>query len=653
MGCSSSQPAEPKPAPKQGEPDSDLVQLRNLLDSARTTLKALVDRKSGVTPRLSDIPQKIEANRPITQKVEAAIKSIDEEIQSKLAEDSDAEATICSERKPELTELVAVAESYHEQKTAALSLWNDLAKVTQDLEKLQTLLTDLLVKAAPYPEELSQVKELLDRCQSLRQELSPVETNAAAVKSDAVSQEDDYAPIRERLYRYAAIEVVEESGNFVEVVEEQAVAAEIVDDFAGVEEFFDEGTYSAWLARNSLLLKAYRLYTADTTYSNANLRSVVLTFEQILTQKAESDAKDREAGAVSMDFDHFLLSTLLAQENGQQIFCEFLGGLLEQVQNGQYPELIARLLGIHEKSNCAPAFTATLPAIYGHFSNEFQYLKLKKQVTSQLMEESTEETLSELLNGGQINLSTAINSIFQAFPDYPATALAWIRGLKPNSLSEENYLLYLLCNRLKSINSDSNKLFKDLTADRTLSFVDFVTGLKRKFSLQLSDAEFRLLFDRIDRTHTGTVARVGMTQEVKLTWYYELNAKAEFTLSKVKFLTAYLEVGREYMKTLAWETYLATKEIRSGSYEYLISDFEAVAAALELRDSSELVLGKVRELSEHSEDLHFGLDELVRYVLRRPVGFLGSLFLGKIHTESPVSAPFPDLPDALKTLQEA
>lgn len=652
--CSSPQPAEPKPAPKQGEPapNPDLIQLRNLLDSARTTLKALVDRKSSATHKLSDIPPKIEANRPIVQHVEAALKPIDEEIESKLAEDSDAEATICNERKSELTKLVAVAETYHEQKSPSESLWNDLAKATKDLEKLQALLSDLLVKAAPYPEELSQVKELLDRCQPLRQELSPMEANAAKVKSDAASQEDDYAPVRERLYRYAAVEVVEESGNYVEVEEEQEVAAEIVDEFAGVEDFFDEGVYSAWLSRNSLLLKAYRLYTANSTYTHANLRSIVRTFEQILAEKAVSDAKDRETGTVPMDFDHFLLSSLLAQENGQQLFCEFLGGLLEQVQNGQYPELIARLLGIHEKSSCSPAFTATLPQIYTHFSNEFQYLKLKKQVTSQLMEESTEETLSELLNGGQIALSTAINSIFRAFPNYPTTALAWIRCLKPESFTEENFLLYILCNRLKSINSDSHKLFKDLTSERTLSYVDFVSGLKRKFALQLTDAEFRLLFDRIDRTHSGAVARVGMTQEVKLTWYYEMNAKAELTLTKVKFLSAYLEVGREYTKTLAWETYLATKEFRSGSYEYPLSDFDAVATALELHDSA-LVLGKIQELSEHSEDLHFGLDELVRYVLRRPVGFLGSLLLGKCYSESPVTAPFPGLPDTLKTMQEA
>ena len=653
--CSSPQPVEPKPAPKQGEPvpNPELIQLRNMLDSARATLKALVERKPGIANRLSDLPPKIEANRPITQQVEAEITPIDAEIQSKLMEDSDAEATICGERKAELTALVAVAEKYHEQKSAAESLWNDVSKLIKDVEKLQALLTDLMVKATPYPEELTQVKDLLDRSQQLHKDSTPMETTATAVKSDASGQEDDYAPIRERLYRYAAVEIVEDSGNYVEAVEEQEVAAEIIDEFAGVEEFFDEGTYSGWLYRNSLLLKAYRLYTAENAYPKANIHSIVQTFEKILSEKAASDATDREAGVVPMDFDHFLLITLLNQENGQQVFCEFIGGLLEQVQNGQYPEVIARLLGLHEKRSCAPAFTAALPEIYAHFANEFQYLKLKKQVTSLLMEESTEETLSELLNGGQISLSHAINSLFQTFPDHPSTALAWIRCLKPDIISEENYLLYLLCNRIKSINSDSNKLFKDLTSERTLSYDRFASGLKKKFNLQLTDAEFRLLFDRIDRKHEGAMARVGMTQEIKLTWYYEMSGKPEFTLTKAKFLNAFLEVGREYMKTIAWETYLATKGMRSGSYEYPVADFEAVAQALEVSDSSALVLEKVQELSEQSADGHFGLDELVRYVLRRPVGFLGSLLVRKLHTESPVSAPFANLPDALKILQES
>lgn len=653
--CSSPPPAEAKPAPKQGEPEPnpELIQLRNKIDSVRKALKSLLDRKPPLTAKINEIIPKIEANKPIVQQVEARIAPIDQEIQSKLAEDSEAETSVCAERKEELTEIVAVAEGYHEQKTAAKGLLNDMNKALQELEKHQADLTDMTVKAAPYPEELSQVKELLDQDHKLLQDYAPLGSQATTVSQDASVQEEGYAPTRERLYRYAAVEEVVEESAYVEVEEEQAVAAEIIDEFTAPGEFFDEGTYSGWLYQNSLLLKAYQTFTANTTYNKADARTIIRTFERLLSEKAAADIRDKESPQPPMDFDHFLLSSLVSEENGQQVYCEFIGGLLALVHNGLYPELIARILGLHEQMSTAPAFAATVPHVYSRLLNEFQFVKLQKKVNHQMMEENSEESTEDVLSGGQIPLPNALNSIFESFHKHPATALSWVRLLKPNSISEENYLLYLLCNRIKSVNTDSNKLFKELTSERTVSYSDFVGGLKRKFNLEFTDEEFRLLFDRIDRTHAGALARVGMTQEVKLTWYYDFNSKPDFTLTKVQVLNAYLEVGREYMRSLVWEAYLATKEFRSSSFDYPITSFDSVAQALELVENRDLVLRKILSLSEHPSETHLGLDELVRYVLRRPVGFLGNLLVGKHHTESPVSRPFGDLPDALKFLQEA
>ena len=629
--CSKPQPPEPVPAPKSGEPgvSQELAQLRSQIDMARHTLKDGNEKMCTAERKLAVIRKALDSNREVVEKVKLGLGPIEEEIQRRVAEDSEGENAVCRERKEEIQALKDTADTFRPQETPASQLHAEVKTVKKSSKKLLLSLDELGAKAVPFPEEQSQVKDEKPSATQLRTALIDLKRKTDNARTTAIAQQSEMTPIQEKLDQFLSggEEVVfEEMGGNMEVVEEQEVAAEVLTDF-NIEDLFFEETYSRWLWERSLLRKALGRFNTP-EYGAADVRTVVETFERIMKETHEANLRDEEANVRPLDLDVFFLISLFGanQDQDPRIFCEFISGVLTHSSSSPYVCIIARILGLHETASTAPSYAATIPVIVSKFEQYFDNTRVSREVRTKIIAESQEQVGVDYVNGGWIGLAAVLNAIFEGYEKVPELAYAWAKNLRPEGTEEDTYLLYLLCNRIKSINSDSNRVWKDLTKSRSIELFDFAQGLRRLFNLHLPEDDAALLFDKIDVKRTGLISRVNFVTEVKLQWYLDLSATGEFTVAKAKVMEAYLKYGVTYMRTMVWETYMISKGFQSRDLEFHSSDFSTICEAFEESNSSPL-LAEVQESGNCVGSDTFGFDELAYTGLRRPFGSLGKIAL--------------------------
>jgi len=566
----------------------------------------------------------IATNKNLVDKIKEGLRPIDEEVQRRQLDESQAIVMIGSEYEQELEELRKIASFYQSQKPPASKLYADIHNITERCDEILKSLDELAAKSTNYIEELRQVKQFTVPMSELKQAATISLLRADPIKASATEQQVDYEVLKVKLDQFAVEDgevIVEEMIGGVEEVQEMEVAAEAVNEFS-LEDLFAEVTYGRWMWENSVLRRLFsRLNRED--FRPASLESVIDTFERGMWAKHSSNQANESEGIRPLDLDLTFATALLGPglDSDPREFCEFVTGL--QAAPGQYAEAATKLLGLHATASTAPSFAAIFPAVLADLETIFEDVVVGKELQG-----GEEATVRDYESGGFVPISEALNVIFHHFRTQPALAASWARSLRPETVLEDDYLLFLLCNRIWKMSTESNRVFQMLAKGRFIDFHDFHQGLKSLFNLHLCKDDFIALFDRIDRKASGFVSRVNFVSEVKLQWYFALCKREDLLVSKACLLEALLSCGKEYMESIVWETYQIAKGFQSRDLEFKADEMATIAAAFDVRDSAE-VLEKVQKLGNCAGQDVFGFDELARYALKRPFGVLDAFALCK------------------------
>ena len=625
--CCSGQP-QPilVPAPRRGDPhvQPELLELRMAIDRIFHFLKTSNAFLPLSAKQVDSIKAAIDTNQQLIVKIREGLRPIDAEVQTRQIDDSQAIIKIGQEFAQELEELRQFAGFYQSQQPPANKLHADLKEIVEKCDEIIKSLDELAAKSSGFIDELGQIKQFSVPLNDLKQAATVRLLAADPIKASAQEQEVEYQVLKAKLDQFQTEdteEVVEEmAGGGGEVVEEMEVAAEAATTFT-IEELFSDISYSQWLFDHSVLRTLFNKLNKD-TYRQASEQTVVDTFERIMKEKQGQNERNEREGVRPLDLDLTVVTALLGEglDAEPREFCEFVKGVEAGKAPGNYVEVISKLLGLHETASTAPSYAALFTAVFARMETLFD-----SSATSQELKEGQ---LQDPQTGGIIPLADALTTIYQHFSTHPSLVSSWVRSLQPPSISQADYLLFLLCNRIKAINSDSNRVFKTLTSDRHVELYEFSEQLRTRFNLALTEDEFAVLFDRIDRKTTGAISRVSFISEVKLQWYFDLSKKEEFLVSKSQLLEGLLIHGREYMQSIVWETYTYAKEFQSRDLEFTTDNFSMIAAAFEVTDGSN-ILEKVQKMGDCVGQSVFGFDELARYALKRPFGILSSLALCK------------------------
>lgn len=622
----------PGPRRQDSSGNPELMELRLSIDQIFHFLKTSNSFLSLSSKQAQAILAAIATNKNLVSKIREGLRPIDEEVQRRQLDESQAIVKIGIEYEQELEELRRTASFYQNQKPPASKLYEDIHNITEKCDEILKSLDELAAKSTNYLEELRQVKQFTVPVTDLKQAATISLLRVDPIKASAIEQQVDFQVLKAKLDQFAVeggeevVEdgeevIVEEMAGGGEEMQEMEVAAEAVNEFT-LEDLFSDVAYSQWLWGNSLLRRLF-LRLNQEEFRPASLQSVIETFERVMFAKHSSNQISETEGIRPLDLDLTFVTSLLGPEleSDSREFCEFVAGLQEASSN--YAEAVTKLLGLHPTASTAPSFAAVFPALLVALETLFKDVAVSKEI--QGVEKAAERDYE---NGGFVSISEALNVIFDHFRAQPALAASWARSLRPEAVPEEDYLLFLLCNRLKRQNTDSTRVFQMLTKGRFVDFHDFYAGLKGTFNLHLCKEDFILLFDRIDRKASGTVSRVSFVLEVKLQWYFDLSKRTDFLVSKANLLNTLLACGKEYMKSIVWETYQISKDFQSRDLEFKSDEMATIAAAFDVADAPE-ILSKVQKLGNCSGQDVFGFDELARYALKRPFGVLDAFALCK------------------------
>ena len=628
MCCAGSVP-NIAPAPRRRDPNlnPELLELRLCIDHIFHFLKTSNSFLSLSSKQADVIKAAIATNKNLVTKIREGLRPIDEEVQRRQLDDSQAIVKIGNEYQQELEELRKIASFYQNQKPPASKLHSDLRNITDQCDEILKSLDELAAKSTLYIEELQQIKQFTVPLSDLKEATTISLLIADPIKASATEQHVDFQVLKVKLDQFAVEEgeemIVEEIVGGVEEVQEMEVAAEAVNEFS-LEDLFSDIAYSQWLSENSVLWRVFMKRNRE-EFGQAYLQNVIETFERVMLAKHASNEANETEGIRPLDLDLTFATALLGPglENDPREFCEFVAGLQAAATPGSYAEAASKLLGLHATESTAPSFAAIFPAVIANMEVLFTDSAASKELKG-----GKEANIRDYETGDFVFLSEALDVIFHHLRTQPLLAATWTRNLKPEAVQEDDYLLFLLCNRIKSMNYESNRVFKMITKSRFVDFRDFYEGLKSNFNLYLSEDDFSLLFDRIDNQRSGTVSRVSFITEVKLQWYFDLSKREDYKVSKAKLLNTLLTCGKDYMKTIVWETYQIAKDFQSRDLEFKAEDMSAIAKAFDVRYEAE-ILERVQKLGNCVGQDVFGFDELARYALKRPFGVLDAYAICK------------------------
>ncbi|CAG9335590.1 unnamed protein product [Blepharisma stoltei] len=334
-----------------------------------------------------------------------------------------------------------------------------------------------------------------------------------------------------------------QSGNFSIVNEEDRIREEQENQAA--KEIIDK--FNEKFLRNSFIMDEF----ASHTISNEKpmpARNIVVLFEELLDKKLEMDLKDLSENRKPKDVGEYLLE-FLNQKFGlrklaYKTLSQLIPGLEAQYQNNHpYIVLFCKLLNIYDPEPIPLNLSIFLTQIRCKF-NKIMIIKEKIKTDAKNKKEPIEEVEKKLLGGFArlIDVYYLINESF--FHRYTKNQLLNI--LKPEKITQEAFLIFLLCQKMAKQGFSTETLFNSLSPiNNKLPTQDFFRKLYSKIDFWMTYQNIEILSQYLDPEQKGFISKSAFIEKIDLIAHNRNCKSPEYSISKCQFLNALIKVHKQ------------------------------------------------------------------------------------------------------------
>jgi hypothetical protein len=226
-------------------------------------------------------------------------------------------------------------------------------------------------------------------------------------------------------------------------------------------------------------------------------------FEDTLSAKYDADLQDLTSGRGIRLLSEFMADYLIRKFGLLKLatheLSQFVPGLFKLYQeNHPYGVVMARLLGLFHPEPISKEIAAYITKAKVEFAGQCEVLRKERQGTSKitsLTPKSGSRSAEFVENGGFVQLSDVLTALYKAFEGYKDLGAFAVALLKPETLTQEEYISFLLCHKVAITGKRPEDLFKavDSRNNGQVSAAILVSNLCESLDLWVSPEDVMLL----------------------------------------------------------------------------------------------------------------------------------------------------------------
>jgi receptor expression-enhancing protein 5/6 len=381
---------------------------------------------------------------------------------------------------------------------------------------------------------------------------------------------------------------------------------------------------------NNEVIKLFERFGSKSERPMSNL-NIFKFFEELMDSKAETDVADIKARRQPRTMTEFMMEHL-KKKYGMPVknLSALLLGIRQLMgENHQYAILFARFLQVFHPDPIPFSLAMFLTKARIEFHELAEKLAKSKPLsteTAPIYSTFGRESYKPAGTGGEAFLREIFAYVYRLLEnDFEGGVLA-VKVLKPDLINLVDYVVYLVCYKLRTAGQTPSDLFTLLDERRSdsLNQQEFIEGLQSKYSVWVSTEDLTVVFNAL-RKPAEELSRAAFEKGFSMELYKTNSVKAEYYTTKCKFLSA-LALAYSAQQHRDNAAIRSQFSIISEGQEFLTKDLYLAWVRQNATDLSE---GEVErywgEMLSLSSDLSRGvsLDAFCRIVMRYGIGNYG------------------------------
>lgn len=226
-------------------------------------------------------------------------------------------------------------------------------------------------------------------------------------------------------------------------------------------------------------------------------------FEDTLSAKYDTDMQDLACNRAVRPLSEFMADYLIRKFGLLKLaiheISQFVPGLFKLYQeNHPYGVVMARLLGLFHPEPISKEIAAYITKAKVEFAGQCEVVRKERQGTCKittLTPKSASRSAEFVENGGFVQLSDVLTALYKAFEGYKDLGAFAVALLKPETLTQEEYICFLLCHKVAITGKRPEELFKSLDVRNSgqIAASSLASGLCECLDLWVSAEDVLLL----------------------------------------------------------------------------------------------------------------------------------------------------------------
>ena len=293
--------------------------------------------------------------------------------------------------------------------------------------------------------------------------------------------------------------------------------------------------------------------------SNEKPMSLINLFkflEELMDKKYEADIKDLK------DLRNPRTMTEFIQEHLGRVFG------ISKLANRQLAQIIPALKELYLAKDPYGSIYCKLFQIYDSdpipfnfaiFITKARYLfqncinKYEKFVSSNIKDKKKSrgrDLIEDSKSGGYAFTLDVIDLVFNMFESNKQLGILLIQMIRPDAISLEDYVVFLICQRIVRLNKTIEVVFNTIDTDGsgTIEKKELFIFAKNSIDLWVSDKDLEYCFTKLKLAENTDITKEMFMQKFNMKIYLEVTKNKSYIVSKSKFLTSILELYKIFQK---------------------------------------------------------------------------------------------------------
>ena len=376
-------------------------------------------------------------------------------------------------------------------------------------------------------------------------------------------------------------------------------------------------------------------------------QQVIKIFEEMMSRKYESDISEIRNERLPKSIPMFLYDHLFRSVGLKPLAIkalnQFIPGLQQLYNEGdQYGLLICRLLQMFHQDPVHYLMGLYLTEILVQFEPLTEKCS-KTKVDRQNKRNAKQAAMasprgkkgqSDSSLGGSAFLRDVLLLVYSHFENERNVGERLIKLLQPDELSLDDYVIFLICQRMAKLGKSSDAVFKvvDPMGTGAVGEGEFVMRIREALDLWLPEVSLRMFFRNI----SGSEKRISQSvflSKINLTGFSSNCTSEQYTISTCHFLLSLIQVfkDRERRFILSTNKFLHEQEIK----QIAMTDFDSLVQMMDpMLTSSEIADLWTLAVHENTSGAVLTTDQFLGVILAHPIGALKDSVFCKPYTDN-------------------